>query len=113
MLGVDGSLVGLGKKNNSLFQISHLEEGLQIVTFVANRLLAWYAAPKRGQGGLLSQTAAGKMPGAKRKAADPRLAELGGTVRKARRYGVFSRTSAEPGLPWTWGPTKKERVSHH
>jgi hypothetical protein len=61
----------------------------------------------------LSQTAAGKMPGAKRKAADPRLAELGGTVRKARRYGVFSRTSAEPGLPWTWGPTKKERVSHH
>ena len=47
------------------------------------------------------------MPGAKRKAADPRLAELGRTVRKARQYGVFSQTSAEPGATLDLGSHQK------
>lgn len=47
------------------------------------------------------------MPGAKKKAADPRFAELGGTVRKARQYGVFSQTSAEPGATLDLGSHQK------
>lgn len=67
MLGVDGSLVGFGKKNNSFFQISYLEKGLQIVTFVANRLLAWYAALKRGQGVSFRKQQRAKCPTPKEK----------------------------------------------